>query len=82
MKKTSIEPPRRESYDDRLRVRAMCGGPGAVEAALVMMERHDPISLEQALELVLEEGESSPRCRKVVAEAWDLYFHIKSMPWD
>jgi hypothetical protein len=82
MKGTAIELPRRATYDDLLRVRAMHGGPGAVKAALTMMERHDPISFEQALELVLEGGEPSPRCRKVVAEAWDLYFHISSMPWD
>ena len=82
MKGTSIEPPRRATYDDRLRVRAMSGGPDAAEAALAMMERHDPCSLEQALELVLEGGELSPRCRNVVVEAWDVYFHIRSMPWD
>lgn len=82
MKGASIEPPRRATYDALLRVRAMRGGPDAVEAALAMMERHDPISLEQALDLVLEGNEPSPPCRKVVAEAWDLYFHIRSMPWD
>lgn len=59
MKGISIEPPRRATYDDRLRVRAMRGEPDAVEAALAMMERRDPISLEQALELVLEGGEPS-----------------------
>ncbi len=54
----------------------------AVEAAVTLMERHDPNTLEQALDLVPSVTTSPPRCREVVTEAWDRYFHIRSMPWD
>jgi hypothetical protein len=68
--------------DERLRIRVICGGPDALDAAIALMERRDPSSLEQALGLVPNSGELSPRCREVMAEAWDRYFHMKSMPWD
>ena len=70
------------TYDERLRLRIMHGGRDAVEAAVALMERQDPDSLEQALSIILNGDELSPGCRDVVAEAWDRYFHIKSMPWD
>lgn len=57
-------------------------GRDAVEAAVALMERQDPDSLEQALSPVPNGAELSPGCREVVAEAWDRYFHIRSMPWD
>lgn len=70
------------TYDERLRLRIMHGGPDAVEAAVALMERQDPDSLEQALNIVPNGAELSPGCQEVVAEAWDRYFHIRSMSWD
>ena len=71
-----------ESYEERMRIRVGGGGPDAVEAALALMERHDPASFEQALGLALHGAERAPQGREVVAEAWDLYFHIRSMSWE
>jgi hypothetical protein len=71
-----------ESYEERLRIRIGRGGPDAVGAALALMERHDPASFEQALGLALHGAEPPPQSREVVAEAWDRYFHIRSMPWE
>jgi hypothetical protein len=69
------------TYDERLRIRVGRGGPAAVKAAVALMERHDPDSLEVALELV-GGTELSPGCDEVVTEAWDRYFHIRNMSWD
>ncbi|MBS1879977.1 MAG: hypothetical protein JST31_10715 [Actinobacteria bacterium] len=54
----------------------------AVEAALALIERHDPSSLPQALALLGDAAPITPQRFEIVAEAWDRYFHISSMPWD
>ncbi|MBK5220249.1 MAG: hypothetical protein JJE35_10765 [Thermoleophilia bacterium] len=71
------------TYDERLRDRLSRCGPDAVEAAIALMERYDPGSIEEARKL------SSSRCselssdsQEVVAEAWNRYFHIRTMSWD
>lgn len=76
------------TYDERLRSRVMRCGPDAVEAAVALMERQDPDSLEQALNIVPKNDENSPRCQEVVEDAWDRYFHtqehvvgLSSMRW-
>ena len=68
--------------DQRLRARILAGEPGALEAALTLMERHDPRTLRQALALAGDETSVTAASFEVVAEAWDRYFHIRSMPWD
>lgn len=70
------------TYDDRLQIRILRCGPDAVEAAVALMERHDPGSLEEALELVPNSADLPPRCQRALVEAWDRYFHISSMSWD
>lgn len=70
------------SCDERLRARVLDEDRGAVEAALALMERHDPRSLPQAMRLVSDGPPPSPACFETVAEAWDRYFHMRSMPWD
>jgi hypothetical protein len=70
------------TYEERLRLRIKRGGAEAVDAALALMERHDPDSLEGALALVLGDAEIAPAQREIVAMAWDRYFHIRAMPWE
>lgn len=70
------------TYDERLRVRVMSGGPDAVEAAVALMERHDPDSPDVALGLVPDSANLSPACRKALEEGWDRYFHMRGMSWD
>jgi hypothetical protein len=48
------------SCDERLRARVLDDDRGAVEAALTLMERHDPSSLPQALRLVSDAPKLSP----------------------
>lgn len=71
---------RRPTYDDRLRASVMRGRRDAVEAAIALMERHEPDSLEEALGLV--PGSAAPGRQNVLIEAWDRYFHIRNMSWD
>lgn len=70
------------AYDEALQARILNCEPEALEAALALMERYDPKSLQQALWLVDEGRSVSPPSFEIVAEAWDRYFHIRSMPWD
>lgn len=72
-----------ETYDERLRGRLSRGGPDAVEAAIALMERYDPGSIEDARELSSDRpSELSSESQKVVTEAWDRYFHIRTMSWE
>lgn len=70
------------TYDERLRIRILRCGPDAVEAAVALMERHDPDSFGEALALVPDSSDLPSRCQKALAEAWDRYFHISGMSWD
>lgn len=72
----------RDTYDDRLRIRILHCDPDAVEAAVALMERHDPDSLEDALELLPRSADLPLRCQGILVDAWDRYFHIRSMSWD
>lgn len=70
------------TYDERLRMRILRSGPDAIEAAVALMERHDPDSFDEALELIPSGASLPPRCHEALMEAWDRYFHISSMSWD
>jgi hypothetical protein len=70
------------SSDLELRFRILSCRPDAVDAALALMERHEPRSLPQALDLLGKAATITPPRFEIVAEAWDRYFHISSMPWD
>ncbi|MGV1050251.1 MAG: hypothetical protein ACOYD4_17190 [Solirubrobacterales bacterium] len=68
--------------DELLQARILAREPEAVEAALALMERHDPKTLREALWLVDDGRHVSAPSFEIVAAAWDRYFHIRSMPWD
>jgi hypothetical protein len=70
------------TYEERLRVRIQRCGPDAVEAVVALMERHDPASFEDALELMPDRVGLRPHCQRALTEAWDRYFHISGMSWD
>ena len=74
---------RGDTYDERLRDRLSRGGPDAVEAAIALMERYDPGSIEEARELSSDRpSELSAESQKAVTEAWGRYFHIRTMSWE
>lgn len=73
---------RHATYEERLGMCILRCGPDAVEAAVALMERHDPASFEDALELVPSNANLTPHCRRALTEAWDRYFHISGMSWD
>lgn len=60
----------------------LAGEPGALDAALTLMERNDPRTLRQALAVAGDETSLNAASFEVVAEAWDRYFHIRHMSWD
>ena len=60
----------------------LAGEPGALEAALPLMERHDPGTLREALALAGDETSLTAANFEIVAEAWDRYFHMRHMSWD
>jgi hypothetical protein len=70
------------TYEERLCMRILGCGPDAVEAAVALMERHEPASLEDALELIPNRADLTPHCQRALTEAWDRYFHISGMSWD
>jgi hypothetical protein len=70
------------TFEEQLRLRIERGGPDAVDAAVALMERHDPDSLEGALVLVPRIAELAPERQEIVSTAWDRYFHIRAMSWD
>lgn len=82
MSEPIADPVRPAACDELLQSRIVNCEPEALEAALALMERHDPKSLQQALWLVDDGREISAPSFEIVAEAWDRYFHIRSMPWD
>jgi hypothetical protein len=54
-----------------------------VEAAIALMERYDPGSIEEARELSSDRpSELSAESQKALAEAWGRYFHIRTMSWE
>lgn len=70
------------TYEERLRLRIERGGTDAVDAAVALMERHDPDSLAGALALLPGDAELAPDRQEIVSTAWDRYFHIRAMSWD
>ena len=71
-----------ENCDQRLRSTVLAGESGAIDAALTLMERHDPRTLREALRLAGDETSLNAASFEVVAEAWDRYFHMRHMSWD
>jgi len=82
--RVSVKQSRRgETYAERLRDRLSQGGPDAVQAAIALMERYDPGSIEEARELCSgRPSELSPESQEAVTEAWGRYFHIRTMSWE
>jgi hypothetical protein len=70
------------TYEEQLCMRILRCGPDAVEAAVALMERHDPTSFEDAQELIPNRADLTPHCQRALTEAWDRYFHISGMSWD
>jgi hypothetical protein len=71
-----------DDCDERLRAQVLGGETGALDAALALMERHDPRTLRQALAIAGDETSLNAASFEIVAEAWDRYFHIRHMSWD
>jgi hypothetical protein len=54
-----------------------------VQAAIALMERYDPRSIEEARGLSSDRpSELSAESQEAVTEAWGRYFHIRTMSWE
>lgn len=71
-----------DDCDERLRASVLAGELDALDAALTLMERHDPRTLREALMLAGDETSLTAASFEVVADAWDRYFHMRHMSWD
>jgi hypothetical protein len=68
------------SYDERLARRIADGQPRPRRAALELLERNDPRTLDEAIVLVWPDGNAPPERLGALARAWDLYRHVRDMP--
>jgi hypothetical protein len=70
------------TYEARLAEKVTDGGPGAVEAALELLERHEPATLLEAVKLVCGDGPCAGFAFDAIADAWGTYHVVRNMPWD
>lgn len=68
------------SYDERLAKRVADGEPRPRRAALELFERNDPRTLGDAIALVWPDGKAPAERVGALAQAWDLYRHVRDMP--
>ena len=70
------------SFDERLARRILQGEGNEVQAAVTLFERHDPVTLEDAVGLLEAYGSVTPQAFEHAAEAWDIFWHLRDMPCD
>jgi hypothetical protein len=70
------------SFDERAARRVLDHGDNAVEAALALFERHTPATLSEAAQLIEQHGPVTPAAFDAVAQAFDIYWHLRDMPLD
>ena len=69
-------------YEERLAEKVTDGGPGAVEAALELLERRQPATFLEAVKLVCGDGPCAAAAFDAIADAWGTYHVVRDMPWD
>lgn len=80
---TPARPPARPlHYDARLARRVLDGEPDATQAAVVLFERHEPDTLDDAARLVSAHGELTPSAFDAVADAFDIHRLQRDMPFE
>jgi len=70
------------SYDARLAQRVLLGGRNAEQAAMALLERCQPETLDAALGLLAGHGRLTADAFDRVADAWTTFRHIKHLSWD
>jgi hypothetical protein len=62
-----------EGHSGRLAQRVLSGGPGASEAAMMLLERCEPKSVGDALALLTKPTPAAGDAQECVTEAWESY---------
>lgn len=70
------------SWDERLTRRILQGEGSEVQAAVTFFEHHDPVTLDEAVELLEPYGRVTPEAFEQLARAWSIYWHQRYMSWD
>lgn len=70
------------SYEARLAQCVLAGAPGASRAAMTLMERCEPQTVDGAVALVAGQGGLTVDAFDRVADAWETYRHLKHLSWD
>jgi hypothetical protein len=70
------------SYDARLAERVLLGGKNAEHAAMALLERCQPETLEAAVGLLEGHGALTTQAFDRLADAWATFRHIKHLSWD
>lgn len=70
------------SFDERLARSVLRAEGDELRTAITFFERHDPVTLEDALALLAAYGPITPQAFEHAAKAWDIYWHLRDMPGD
>ena len=73
---------RRYTYEERLARRVANGEPNAADAALELLVYANPRTLAEAVALVWPDRRVPPDRFDALAQAWDLYWHLRDTPCD
>jgi sirohydrochlorin ferrochelatase len=70
------------TYDERLARRILRGEGGEVKAAITFLERQEPVTLEQAVDLLETYGRVPPVALEHFVKAWSIYWQFRDTPCD
>ena len=73
---------RSTSYDAQLAERVLLGGKNAEQAAMALLERCQPETLEDAVGLLARHGRLTGQAFDRLADAWATFRHVKHLSWD
>ncbi len=70
------------SYEARLAQSVLAGALGAERAAMTLLERCEPQTVDGAVALVVGQGGLTVDAFDRIADAWETYRHLKHLSWD
>jgi hypothetical protein len=70
------------NIEQRAAQRVLDDADNAVEAALALFERQTPATLEEAAQQIARHGPVTPAAFDTIAQAFDIYWHLRDMPCD
>jgi NADPH-dependent ferric siderophore reductase len=74
--------PGSSSYEARLARRVLLGDASASPAAMELLDRCQPQTIDAAVALLAEQGNVSVDAFDCLADAWTTYRHLIDLSWD